>query len=66
MDVTEDELDKAGHVAGPKCRCNQCEKLKNIEDKWILRMGTFYGEGPLNTRDEIQAKTRYNWGGGGH
>ena len=64
MDVTEDELDKAGHVAGPKCRCNQCEKLKNIEDKWILRMATFYGEGPLNTRDEIQSKTRYNWGGG--
>ena len=62
MDVTVDELDKAGHVSGPKCRCSQCEKLKNCEDKWILRMGTFYGEEPLNTRDEIQSKTRYNWG----
>ena len=60
MDVTKEELREAGHVKGPKCRCEQCMKLKDIEDRWILKMGTFYGEG-LNSRDEIQSKTRCNW-----
>ena len=63
IDVTEDDLIKAGHVSGPKCRCLQCGRLKDLEDKWILKLGTFYGEGALNSRDEIQSKTRYNWGG---
>ena len=60
IDVTPEELVRAGHVKGPKCRCKECSRLKDLEDKWILRMGTFYGEG-LNSRDEIQSKTRYNW-----
>ena len=63
MDVSQEELTEAGHVKGPKCRCAQCEKLKDLEDRWILKMGTFYGEGALNSRDEVQSKTRYNWGG---
>ena len=65
MDVSQEDLEKAGHVKGPKCRCIECGKLKDLEDKWILKMGTFYGEGALNSRDEIQSKTRFNWGGGG-
>ena len=44
VDVSKEELRKAGHVKGPKCRCEQCGKLKGIEDGWILKMGTFYGE----------------------
>ena len=60
MDVSKDELVEAGHVKGPKCRCTQCMRLKDIEDRWILKMGTFYGEG-LNKRDEILKKTRCNW-----
>ena len=36
-------------------------KLKNVEDNWILKMGTFYGTWGLNDRDEIQSKTRFTW-----
>ena len=43
MDVTQEELTDAGHKKGPQCRCSQCEKLKDLEDRWILKLGTFYG-----------------------
>ena len=36
-------------------------RLKDLEDKWILKMGTFYGDSGLNSRDEVQTKTRFNW-----
>ena len=61
MDVSEEELRQAGHEKGAKCRCSQCSRLKDLEDQWILKMGTFYGEGGLNERDEVQSKTRFNW-----
>ena len=60
MDTSQEKLQAVGHQAGPKCRCTECQKLKNIEDKWICRMGTFYGQG-LNTRDEIKARSRVNF-----
>ena len=60
IDVSPEDLAKAGHVGGAKCRCKECDRLKDIEDKFILRMGTFYGKG-MNTRDQVQSKTRYNW-----
>ena len=63
IDLKEDDLVKAGHEKGPKCRCSQCGRLKDLEDQWIVKMGTFWGEGGLNSRDEIQSKTRFNWGG---
>ena len=62
IDVSEETLQEVGHVKGPKCRCSECGRLKDLEDRWILKLGTFYGEGALNTRDEVQSKTRYNWG----
>ena len=61
MDVSEEELQQVMHEKGPKCRCSACSRLKDIEDQWILKMGTFYGESGLNERDEVQAKTRFNW-----
>ena len=61
IDVTPEDLVEAGHLKGPQCRCKQCTRLKDLEDRWILRMGTFYGDGALNSRDEIQSKTRFNW-----
>ena len=60
IDISPEDLTKAGHVGGAKCRCKECDRLKDIEDKFILRMGTFYGKG-MNTQDQIQSKTRYNW-----
>ena len=39
----------------------ECQKIKNIENKWICRMGTFYESNGLNTRDEIKARSRVNF-----
>ena len=58
FDTTSEKLRKANHLPGPKCRCKECMKLKEIEDKWILKMGSFYGSSGLNRRDEIKKKSR--------
>ena len=58
--TSEEELRGAGHQGGAKCRCNICNKLKTVEDKWICRLGSFYNHG-LNTRDETKAKSRVNF-----
>ena len=60
IDVKPEDLIRVGHIKGPQCTCSECSRLKDTEDKWILKMGTFYGEG-LNTRDQIQAKARCTW-----
>jgi hypothetical protein len=60
-DTTEDKLRQAGHEPGPQCRCVECNRLKRVEDKWILRMGTFHGDGGLNSRDEFTAVARGNY-----
>ena len=58
MIVSEEELRASIHQAGPGCRCNLCEKLKNMEDKWICRLGTFHGTFGLNERDEARRRAR--------
>ena len=60
-DTTEEKLVAPDHVPGPKCRCAECIHLKDLEDRWILKMGTFYGDSGLNTRDEIKSKIRGHW-----
>ena len=57
MDVTQEEVQRAGH-GGVGCECHLCNCLKNIEDDWIMRLGTFYYPGGLNKRDEIKKKVR--------
>ena len=59
-DTTIERPRHAEHLSGPKCRCSECDKLKLLEDKWILKLGTFYDHG-LNSRDEVKSKSRYNW-----
>ena len=54
------KIDQGWSPGGPKCRCSDCERLKFLEDKWICRMGSFYGESGLNNRDENQSKSRVN------
>ena len=44
MDVSPEALVRAGHEGGAKCRCSECNRLKDLEDKFILKMGTFYGD----------------------
>ena len=63
IDTSETILANAGHVGGPKCRCSECLRLKQAEDKWICRLGTFYGANGLSTRDEIKARSRVNFVG---
>ena len=59
-ETTASKLLKANHEPGPKCRCLECNQLKLLEDKWIIKLGTFYGDG-LNSRNEIKSKARGNW-----
>ena len=61
--VTPEQLVIVGHQGGPKCRCSECLRLKKQEDKWICRLGSFYGNSGLNTRDEIKARSRVNFVG---
>ena len=61
FDTTEDQLKSSNHVPGPKCRCKECQKLKDLEDKWIMKLGSFYGKSALNNRNEIKSKTRGQW-----
>ena len=61
LETATDRSYVAGHLAGPRCRCVECQKLKKIEDKWICRLGSFYGDSGLNTCDEIKARSRVNY-----
>ena len=63
VDTSTEQLDSAGHVGGAKCRCTECQRLKQQEDKWICRLGTFYGANGLNSRDEVKARSRVNFVG---
>ena len=63
IQITEEQLTNVGHQGGAKCRCSECIRLKTVEDKWICRLGSFYGGGGLNTRDEIKARSRVNFVG---
>ena len=63
VDTSVEQLDIAGHQGGAKCRCSECLRLKTQEDKWICRLGTFYGSNGLNTRDEVKARSRINFVG---
>ena len=62
-DTTQQKLVNAKHETGPKCRCMECERLKSLEDSWIVKLGTFQENGPhgLNSRNELKSRSRYNW-----
>ena len=61
IETSEEQLKDAGHTGGIGCRCSECVRLKNQEDKWICRLGTFHAPHGLNTRDEIKARSRVNF-----
>ena len=64
FDTTREQLIKAKHVSGAKCKCSECEKLKELQNSWILKVGSFYGSSGLNSRNEIKKKTRSKWNEG--
>ena len=45
LDTSNEELEKEGHTSGAQCKCQVCLKLKLLEDKFILKSGTFYKNG---------------------
>ena len=61
IDTSVQQLDDAGHSGGIGCRCSECQRLKDTEDKWICRLGTFNSPHGLNTRDEIKTRSRVNF-----
>ena len=50
-DTTVDKLRLAGHK-NKYCKCSECTYAKRIEDRWIARLGTAFGNTALNTRDD--------------
>ena len=64
FDTTREQLIKEKHVSGAKCKCSECEKLKELENSWILKVGSFYGSSGLSSRNEIKRKTRSKWNEG--
>ena len=61
IDTSPEQLQDAGHSGGVGCRCSECQRLKDTEDKWICRLGTFNPPNGLNTRDEIKTRSRVNF-----
>ena len=57
MDTTPTKLREAGHRKG-NCSCRECDKLRKLELKWILRMGTLYGGSGLNERNILNSAVR--------
>ena len=57
MDTTSEKLRVSGHKKG-NCKCSECDKLRKLENKWILRLGTFYGDSGLNARNILDTAVR--------
>ena len=50
-DSTAEKQQRAGHQS-KYCKCSECSFAKRIEDKWIARLGTMFGDTGLNSKDE--------------
>ena len=61
IETSEELLGNAGHTGGVQCRCSECQRLKDTEDKWMCRLGTLDTPSGFNTRDEIKARLRVNF-----
>ena len=51
MDVTKEEVARGMHC-GVGCMCSLCQKLKEKEYSWIMKLGTFYYPTGSNKRDK--------------
>ena len=60
MDTTIEKLQRANHRKG-NCKCTECDSLRRIENKWIMRLGTFHGECGLNARNIINTGVRVQY-----
>ena len=58
--TTDNKLKQCGHKKG-NCSCSECEKLRRLELKWILRLGIFNGESGLNSRNIMNSAARVQY-----
>ena len=61
IETSTERLRDAGHQDGAGCRRGECQRLKDCEDKWIMRLGSFHAPHGLNTRNEIITRSRVNF-----
>ena len=54
-------LQNAVHRPGPGCVCKECDSLKELESKWIHRLGTLHGQFGLNNKNEMHRKVRASY-----
>ena len=59
--TSEEKLRDVGHTGGVQCRCSECGRLLDLENKWICRLGSFHPPNGLNSRDEIKSRSRVNF-----
>ena len=45
VDTTLSKLENVGHVPGAKCCCPECEALKILEDRFMLKLAVFTQRG---------------------
>ena len=60
MDITKEEVAREMH-GGVGCMCSLCQKLKEKEYSWNMKLGTFYYPTGLNKRDKIKKKARSSY-----
>ena len=53
LDTTEQELKIEKHIQGPGCKCRVCTKLRRLECKYIVNLGTISEKFGLNSKDEL-------------
>ena len=57
IDTSIEKLNRANHKKG-NCKCSECDRLRRADNKWIKRLGTFYGDSGLNGRNIINSGVR--------
>ena len=60
IDITEQQVKNAKH-GGIGCCCKLCDKLKDLENIWIMRLGCFYFPVGLNSREEFKRTERVQY-----
>ena len=60
FDVTLEQTVYEKH-GGIGCLCKLCDKLKDIENTWIMKIGSYYYPAGLNSREELRRKVRVNY-----
>ena len=50
-DTTREKLRNARHKS-KYCDCSECRAARRIEDKWVARLGSMFGNSGLNSKED--------------